>query len=244
MRTHEAPLSRAFTRLELAILLATLLLLAAIAFPGLASTKPHSERAMCASNLRQIGHAFQLWADDHGNRNPWAVPISEGGTFEPSGPGNPQRNNIYYQVGWVSNELVTPKMLICPSDQGVGAPRRMASDFSTDTLTGGFFGPGYKNLALSYIVGLHTAVDASRSVLSGDRNIQWDYVGVNCTLRLVTFGLVTPRLGSVWTNSIHGEVGNLLFNDGGVDQLSSSGLRRALAVPNQGDPGSHHFLAP
>src|SRR6266853_5378131 len=107
-KSHTRRGDRAFTRLELSVVLATLGLLAAIALPVLAGSRTHSEQAMCFSNLRQIGHAFHLWANDHGDRNPWLTPYLEGGTFNtPSG----LKNNAFYQMGWVSNELQTPKIL-------------------------------------------------------------------------------------------------------------------------------------
>src|SRR5712692_3742062 len=117
----------AFTRLELAVVLAVLGVLAGIALPGLAVSRVRSEQVNCASNLRQVGHAAHLWANDHGDRTPWVTPESEGGT---RGSTSTLKQNAWFQIGWMSNELATPKILICPGDQ-VGAPRKMANDFSS-----------------------------------------------------------------------------------------------------------------
>src|SRR5947207_5304939 len=100
---------QAFTRLELMIVLITILALTAIALPTLGGNKARSEQALCFSNLRQIGHAFQLWADDHGDRNPWLTPVSEGGSYESYHAGSPLRDRAWFQMSWISNELVTPK---------------------------------------------------------------------------------------------------------------------------------------
>src|SRR5437763_15248724 len=84
--------SRAFTRLELAVVLAALVLLAGVCLPVLASSKLRGEQAMCFNNLREIGRAFHQWASDHGERNPWVTPVSEGGTFRSP---NPLKANAY-----------------------------------------------------------------------------------------------------------------------------------------------------
>src|SRR5438477_5215559 len=160
---------RAFTRLELVMIVATLVLLAGVAFPLLAGTRARSEQVSCFSNLRQIGHALQVWASDHGDRNPWWTPVREGGSY--NAPGDPAppwlglRNNAWFQWAWISNQLGTPKILVCPSDRDIGAPRRMASNFSYNP-DGGFLSPAFRNNSVSYFVGLHSIYDDPRSILS------------------------------------------------------------------------------
>jgi len=236
---------RGFTRPELVMVLATLALLAGIVVPVLASSKIRGEQAMCFNNLRRIGHAFHLWASDHDDRNPWVTPVSEGGTYWSA---NPLKANAYFQMGMVSNELATPQVFVCPSDQVAGAPRRMATDFSYTNANGGFFVPGFRNAALSYIVGLHSFPGASRAILSGDRNIRWDALDQICASGISLCAMAgVGRGGEVptvrWTNAIHGETGNLLFNDGRVDQLSITGLRQA-SKPAQENISTGHFLVP
>src|SRR6185503_7422121 len=62
--------AQAFTRIELLALLAGLVFVAMIALPVLANTNPGSQRLTCANNLRQIGQAFLMWANDHEERIP------------------------------------------------------------------------------------------------------------------------------------------------------------------------------
>src|ERR1043166_6712252 len=208
---------QAFTRLELVIVLITLALLAGIALPVLGGNKARSEQALCFSNLRQIGHAFHLWASDHADRNPWLTPSREGGTYESS---SPLRNEVWFQMSWISNELVTPKILVCPSDVGVGAARRIATDFSS--ADGGFLRLGFRSRSLSYVIGLHSFYDAPRSILSGDRHFRTDGITGGCPTGIGDAWLLAyPNSSTVWTNAIHHETGNLLFTDGSVE-LSSS----------------------
>lgn len=241
----------AFTRLELVTVLAALALLTAIALPGLATSRPRSEQAACFNNLRQIGRAFQEWASDHGDRNPWVTPASEGGTYvgygSPTPSWAPLRGNAWFQMGTISNELGTPKLLVCPSDWGVGASRRVATDFSYTNANGGFFAPGFRNNALSYTIGLHSFAGASRAILSGDRHIRWDVVNGSCSYGGPAL-ICTINGGSLsvaWTNAIHRETGNLLLNDGRVEQLTSSGLQHSADISSHNVGGlGNHILAP
>jgi len=243
MKPARSASRRGFTQPELVMVLATLALLAGIVVPGLASSKIRGEQAMCFNNLRRIGQAFHLWANDHEDRNPWLTPANAGGTYFVA---NPLKANAYFQMGMVSNELATPQVLICPSDRGVGAPRRMASDFSY-TNEGGFFVPGFRNAALSYIIGLHSFPGASRAILSGDRNIRWDALDDPCSAGIDScariWGRSDPVSTAAWTNAIHGETGNFLFNDGRVAEISNVGFRQATKSA-QDNIAVGHFLVP
>jgi len=226
------------------MLLAGLALLAMIGLPVLAGNRPVSERTVCFNNLRRVGHAIHLWANDHGERTPWNTPTLEGGT---RGVDNSFRNEAWFQMGFMSNQMVTPSILVCPSDRDVvGAPRKMAADFSNNNPNGGFSAIGFRDASLSYIVGLHTLFDAPNSILSGDRNVGWDFRNSTCSVGVVASGGWTiPNADTEWTNAIHGLSGNLLFSDGRVEQLSTTGLQRAASDPRQGTAGSSdHFLAP
>jgi prepilin-type N-terminal cleavage/methylation domain-containing protein/prepilin-type processing-associated H-X9-DG protein len=59
-----------FTLIELLTVIAVIAILAAIAFPVYRMARESARRSACASNLRQIGIASQLYADEHGGRLP------------------------------------------------------------------------------------------------------------------------------------------------------------------------------
>lgn len=56
---------RAFTLIELLVVVAIIAILAAILFPVFAEAKVNAKIITCVSNMRQIGFALRMYADDH-----------------------------------------------------------------------------------------------------------------------------------------------------------------------------------
>jgi prepilin-type N-terminal cleavage/methylation domain-containing protein len=64
---------RGFTLVELLVVIAIIAVLAALLLPALAQAKERANRARCMSNLRQIGVALRIYADDNAEFLPRSV---------------------------------------------------------------------------------------------------------------------------------------------------------------------------
>ncbi len=68
----------AFTLIELLVVIAIIAVLMAILMPALKRAKEQGERAVCLSNLKQLGLAWILYADDNEDK---LVSCEAGGTW-------------------------------------------------------------------------------------------------------------------------------------------------------------------
>ncbi len=71
-------LQRGFTLIELLVVIAIIAILAAILFPVFQSVRENARKTMCASNLKQLGLAFQLYGNDNDGYFP--APITNYGS--------------------------------------------------------------------------------------------------------------------------------------------------------------------
>jgi len=166
-------------------------------------------RIGCISNLKQIGLSFRMYANDHDDAFPFAVSTADGGTFEFT---NSPKVFLHFQA--LSNELVTPKVLVCSMD----SKRQRASDFLNTTNASSFQG----NSNLSYFVSFDADENKPERFLSGDRNITGG-VFTNGFLRLLKTNSTAG-----WTKELHEHGGNIGLSDGSVSQMAAQQLQQQL----------------
>ena len=199
---------RGFTLIELLVVIAIISILAAMLLPALARAKAKAQRITCANNHKQIGLGMRLWADDHGGKYPWFVDQCQGGGL-PNGTDNATVNMQFFIA---SNELVTPKILVCPND----SQRLIATNFATCAMTN-----------VSYSLGNDADDKHPKNILAADRNLGgFEFTALHDNTACYTISLISGGKKAKWDKSLcHGpKAGNLGFSDGSVQQLSDARL--------------------
>ena len=250
---------QAFTLHELLVVMFTVAILALLAVRGMAQAAKQAPRIQCADNLKQVSAAFRIWAGSHSDRYPQQVSTTQGGAMINGLPVIP--SNTYTVFGAMSNELVTPNVVFCPTDTW----RRAATNFISRGRTNGDF----YSLNVSYCVGRDAYQTVPQMFLSGDRNIYGNANSTNPPTEsvlgsygnspsspssagnLVALGtnvnstLSPPPVG--FTDKMHRQAGNMALTDGSVQRFSSANFYAARA--QTGDltvaaPGQNSLLFP
>ena len=112
--------NRGFTLIELLVVMAIIALLTAIIFPVFASVRGKARQAVCVSNLRQIGMAISLYAQDNDDLYPYAVDPSDKYASPPIWPADllPQIMAMPMLQDSLAPYIKSPQLWHCPSDAG------------------------------------------------------------------------------------------------------------------------------
>lgn len=91
---------------------------AAMVLPAMSNAKEKAQSINCINNMKQQGLSFRLWAGDNGDKYPFNVSKAKGGTLELCDRnGDGYDGNSFQHFLVMTNELGTPKILVCPSDK-------------------------------------------------------------------------------------------------------------------------------
>jgi prepilin-type N-terminal cleavage/methylation domain-containing protein/prepilin-type processing-associated H-X9-DG protein len=140
--------TRAFTLIELLVVIAIIAILAAILFPVMINVKESAKQSSCASNLKQVMGAFQLYLQDNGDHYPLLV---HGGPTTPL----PMGYKGYFRWPWAVRPYAkTFNVFYCTSENKSSSLRQSSEMYGyifgltpAWGYNNRFFSPGLDDLA-------------------------------------------------------------------------------------------------
>ena len=111
----KATTQKGFTLIELLVVIAIIGILASMLLPSLAKAKTRAQRVKCAANVKQIGSAFQGFADDNNQRYPWLLEVKDQVSQGLTGNQAYSTDTLFGAAG-VKSTLGTAKILVSPLD--------------------------------------------------------------------------------------------------------------------------------
>ncbi len=143
---HTRVLLRAFTLVELLVVIGIIAILIGILLPSLSRAREQANTVKCAANLRTIGQAFQIYLNTN---NQYTPPFRNGSVLvDPADPTqiiDPNDSTAYWGAFFAVASNLTKDVFACPSNQ----QKTDGAGYTNQYTAYGYNGWGNTNSALS-----------------------------------------------------------------------------------------------
>lgn len=229
---------RAFTLIEILVVIAIIAILAAILFPAFARARENARRTSCASNLKQIGLGLLQYVGDYDDMMPGSA---YGGVAAKS-----NNSSAYKWMDAIFPYVKSTQLFVCSSDSGAKYVYNRDIPATEESQDYGSYGQnGAYRIAgdaqtpprsAAYLVSLASLVSPSETVWATDTNnreeangsygFSWDDTANNPTISANANGIL--QLEKIIAR--HLETTNVLYCDGHVKALRLDALAKTKNV--------------